>query len=57
MGEEQSKLLAVVFIKEVQHPYWIANLVFMPKKNAKWWNYVDYTRLNKSYPKDPFPLN
>jgi hypothetical protein len=35
MGKELSRLLAVGFIKEVQHPDWIANLVLVPKKNMK----------------------
>jgi hypothetical protein len=34
MGEELSKLLATSFVKEVQHPDWIANLVIVPKKNG-----------------------
>ena len=36
IGEELSKLLAAGFIKEVQHPDWIANPVLVPKKNGKW---------------------
>jgi hypothetical protein len=56
MGEELSRLLAIGFIKEVQHPNWIANPVLVPKKNRKWWMCVDYTSLNKACPKDPFPL-
>jgi hypothetical protein len=36
MGEELSRLLASGFVMEVQHPYWIANLVLLPKKNGKW---------------------
>jgi hypothetical protein len=35
MGKELSRLLVVGFIKEVQHPDWIANLVLVPKKNMK----------------------
>jgi hypothetical protein len=31
MDEELSKLLATGFMKEVQHPDWIANRVLMPK--------------------------
>jgi hypothetical protein len=36
MGEELSRLLAAGFIKKIQHPDWIANLVLVPKKNMKW---------------------
>jgi hypothetical protein len=55
MGEELSRLLATGFIKKVQHPDWIANLVLVPKKNGKWRTCVDYTSLNKACPKDLFP--
>ncbi|WVZ51908.1 hypothetical protein U9M48_003008 [Paspalum notatum var. saurae] len=44
------------FIKEVQHPEWVANPVMVKKKNGKWRMCVDYTSLNKACPKDPFPL-
>jgi hypothetical protein len=56
LGEELFRLLATGFMKEVQHPDWIANLVLMPKKCRKWRMCVDYTILNKACPKDPFPL-
>jgi hypothetical protein len=41
MGKELSRLLAARFIKEIQHPDWIANLVLVPKKNRKWRMCVD----------------
>jgi hypothetical protein len=56
MGKELSRLLVIGFIKEIQHPNWIANLVLMPKKNEKMRMCVDYMSLNKVCPKDPFPL-
>jgi hypothetical protein len=56
MGEELSRLLAAGFVREIQHPDWIANLVLVPKKNGKWWMCVDYTSQNKTCLKDPFPL-
>src|SRR5213083_684450 len=43
-------------IREVRHPYWLANPVVVPKANGKWRVCIDYTDLNKAYPKDPFPL-
>jgi hypothetical protein len=46
----------VSFIKEVYHPKWLANLVLVQKKNKEWRMCVDYTDLNKHYPKDPFGL-
>jgi hypothetical protein len=53
---ELRKLLEAGFIKEVFHPTWLANLVLVKKKNGKWRMCVDYTSLNKSCPKVPFPL-
>jgi hypothetical protein len=49
-------LLAAGFIKEVYHPDWLANPVLVCKKNNEWRMCVDYTDLNKHYPKDPFGL-
>lgn len=30
------KLLAVGFIREVEYPEWLANVVVVPKKEEKW---------------------
>src|SRR6185437_3124644 len=55
--KELAKLLVVGFIKEVYHPEWLANPVLVLKKsNNEWRMCVDYTDLNKHYPKDPFGL-
>jgi len=51
---EVTWLLAARFIKEVYHPDWLTNLVLVRKKNNEWRICVDYTKLNKHYPKDPF---
>jgi hypothetical protein len=56
IGEEIVKLLAARFIKEVYHPKWLANPVLVKKKSGKWRMCVDYTSLNKTCPKDLFPL-
>jgi hypothetical protein len=56
MGEELSRLLAIDFVKEIQHLDWLANPVIVSKKNGKWQMCVDYTSLNKACQKDPFPL-
>jgi hypothetical protein len=53
---EVNQLLAAGFIKEVYHPEWLANLVLERKQNNEWRMCVDYTNLNKHYPKDPFGL-
>jgi hypothetical protein len=47
----------VRFIREINHPMWVANHVLINKKNGSWRRCVDYTRLNKECPKDPFPLS
>jgi hypothetical protein len=55
--KELAKLLAAGFIREVFHPEWLANPVLILKKNSNEWSMcVDYTDLNKHYPKDPFDL-
>ena len=56
IGEELQKLLAAGFIKEVFHPEWLANPVLVKKKSGNWRMCVDYTSLNKTCPKVPFPL-
>jgi hypothetical protein len=47
IGVELRKLLEAGFIKEVFHPMWLDNPVFVKKKNGKWRMCVDYNSLNK----------
>ena len=55
--KEITKLMAAEFIREILHPDWLANLVLVQKKNTNEWRMcVNYTDLNKHYPKDPFGL-
>ena len=54
--DEVIKLKRAGAIKEVFYPEWLANTVVVKKKNGKWRVCVDFTDLNKSCPKDPFPL-
>jgi hypothetical protein len=56
IGEEIHKLLEAGFIKEVHHPEWLDNPVLVKKKSGKWRMCVDYTSLNKTCLKVPFPL-
>ena len=35
---------------------WLANTMVVKKKNGKWRVCVDFTDLNKAYPKDHFPM-
>ena len=53
---EIDKLLRAGFSREVQHPEWLANPVVVPKAGGKLRMCIDYTNLNKTCPKDPFPL-
>ncbi|MBJ2390668.1 RNA-directed DNA polymerase, partial [Salmonella enterica subsp. enterica serovar Corvallis] len=53
---EIDKLLQAGFIREVDHPQWLANPVMVRKNNGKWRMCIDFTDLNKACPKDDFPL-
>ena len=50
-------MLEADFIREVFYPYWLVNVVMVKKSNSKWRICVDFTDLNKVYPKDSFPLS
>ena len=54
--DEVNKLLSAGFIQEVYYPDWLANVVLVKKANEKWRMCVDFTNLNKTCPKDNFPL-
>ena len=54
--DEVNKLLSAGFIREVYYPEWLANVALVKKANGKWRMCVDFTNLNKAYPKDSFPL-
>ena len=56
ISKEVEKLLTAGFIREVYYPNWLANEVMVKKDNGKWRMCVDFTNLNKAYPKDSFPL-
>jgi hypothetical protein len=51
-----NKLEQAGFIREVQFPKWIANIVLVKKKNGQIRVCVDFRDLNKACPKDDFPL-
>jgi hypothetical protein len=42
---------------EVFYPDWLANPVLVLKKKNTWRMCIDYTSLNKAFPKDPFALS
>ena len=55
--DEVMKLKKVGDIKEVFfYLEWLANIVVVKKKSAKWRVCVDFTDLNKACPKDLFPM-
>ncbi|KAK4408079.1 Transposon Ty3-G Gag-Pol polyprotein [Sesamum angolense] len=54
--KEVDKMLKAGYIRPVQYPEWLANVVLVPKANGKWRLCIDFTNLNKACPKDPFPL-
>ena len=53
---EVQKFMATGFIKPIQHPRWLSNIVPVKKKNGQKRCYVDFRNLNKVYLKDKFPL-
>ena len=54
---EVEKLIEAGIIRAVPHPIWVANPVVVPKPlTFKWRLCIDFTDLNKAYPKDSFPL-
>ena len=56
INTEVDKLLKGDFIRKANYPDWIANVVLVKKTNGNWRVCVDFTNLNKAYPKDSFPL-
>ena len=50
------KLLAAGFIKGVEYPNWLVNIVVVSKKGGNWRVCVNYTNLNDVFPKDSFLL-
>ncbi|KAM2775184.1 hypothetical protein COP1_019972 [Malus domestica] len=62
---EVEKLKSISFVREVNYPAWVANVILVKKNPTKeslllqkvlWRMCVDYTNLNKGCPKDSFHL-
>ena len=49
-------MLEADFIREVYYPNWLANIVIVKKANDKWMMCVNFTDLNRAYPKDTYSL-
>ena len=56
INEEAGKLLQAKAIREVEYPEWLANVVLAKKANGKWQLFIDFTDINRAYPKHGFPL-
>ena len=56
INEEVGKLLQANAIREVEYPEWLVNVVLFKKANGKWWLCIDFTDINRAFPKDSFPL-
>ncbi|XP_020417277.1 uncharacterized protein LOC109948520 [Prunus persica] len=56
MKREVDKLSSIGFIKEVDYPTWLANLVMVRKPKKGWRMCIDCTNLNRACPKDSIPL-
>ncbi|MHC6131834.1 reverse transcriptase family protein, partial [Serratia marcescens] len=54
--DELDRLLEAKFIREVDYPAWLANVVLVKKASGKWRMCVDFTNLNKTCPKDSWHL-
>ncbi|CAN6456006.1 unnamed protein product [Victoria cruziana] len=49
-------LLRACFIRAIDYPEWLTNIVVVPKKNGKIRLCIDFRDLNKATPKDDYPL-
>ena len=54
--EEVEKQYNAVFLRVVNYPEWLANVVQVPMKDGKVRMCVDFRDLNKDSPKGDFPL-
>jgi hypothetical protein len=54
--QEVKKLLSTGFIKPIQYPRWLSNIVPVKKKNGQIRCCVEFRNLNKACPKDEFSL-
>lgn len=53
---EVDKLLKAGFVRSMDYPTWLSNVVLVKKDNGQWRMSVDFIDLNRVCPKDCFPL-
>ena len=56
INEEVGKVLQANAIRDVEYREWLANVILVKKANGKWRLCIDFTYINRAYPKDNFPL-
>lgn len=56
ISEETKRLVDSNFVREIEYPTWLANVVMVRKASGKWRMCTDFTDLNKACPKDSYPL-
>ena len=56
INDEVDCLPEIGIIEECFNPVWVCNPVVVPKKNGKLRICMNFTHLNKAYPKDSYPL-
>ena len=56
MQDEVTKLIEADLIHEVHYPEWLVNVVLVKKPNGKWRMCINFTNLNRAYPKDSYLL-
>nr|GEW47853.1 hypothetical protein [Tanacetum cinerariifolium] len=54
--KETEKLTKAGILQKVKHQTWVANPVMVKKSDGGWRMCVDFTDINKAYPKDCYPL-
>ncbi|GJZ56323.1 hypothetical protein Tco_0611516 [Tanacetum coccineum] len=54
--KETKELTKAGILQKVKHQTWVANPVMVKKSDGGWRMYVDFTNINKEYPKDCYPL-
>ncbi|XP_072071778.1 uncharacterized protein [Arachis hypogaea] len=56
VAKQTASLLDAGFIRELEYSAWLSNVVLVKKANGKWRMCVNYSDLNKAYPKYSFPF-